>query len=215
MTLTLVPNNWPAVVIGAVLAIYWLKVMQMVRRSRRTVGRAANFIPPERLGRIVRIVWIPVVLLWIFNPLLTPFVNNLPLGLRPLSLGRAGPLIGWIAAVVAVAAFAATWVCWIKMGTSWRMGIDPNERTQLVLTGPYAFVRHPIYALSQVLGVAALLAVPSPLMILVVALHLLFMQWEVRREEKYLVILHGQAYADYTARVGRFFPRLWNKSSSS
>jgi protein-S-isoprenylcysteine O-methyltransferase Ste14 len=37
---------------------------------------------------------------------------------------------------------------------------------------------------------------------------MLLMQWEVRREDKYLVLLHGPAYADYMQRVGRFVPRL-------
>ena len=55
---------------------------------------------------------------------------------------------------------------------------------------------------------AALLAHPSPLMLLVAALHLALMQWEVRREDKYLVLVHGTAYADYMRRVGRFLPRF-------
>jgi protein-S-isoprenylcysteine O-methyltransferase Ste14 len=117
-------------------------------------------------------------------------------------------IVGWIAAAIAAIAFAITWVCWIKMGTSWRMGIDPNERTVLVFNGPYAYVRHPIYGLSQVMMLAAFAAWPSPLMLVVAVLHLILMQWEVRREEKYLVQLHGPAYADYMKQVGRFVPRI-------
>jgi protein-S-isoprenylcysteine O-methyltransferase Ste14 len=88
------------------------------------------------------------------------------------------------------------------------MGIDPNEKTKLVFNGPYAYVRHPIYGLSQVLMICALAAFPAPLMVLIAAVHLAFMQWEVRREEVYLVRLHGSAYADYMQRVGRFVPRI-------
>ena len=40
------------------------------------------------------------------------------------------------------------------------MRIDPNERTQLVFNGPYAYVRHPIYGLSQVLVLTTLAAAP-------------------------------------------------------
>ncbi|HEY4330896.1 MAG TPA: isoprenylcysteine carboxylmethyltransferase family protein, partial [Phycisphaerae bacterium] len=151
--------------------------------------------------------WIPVVVLWIFLPMLMPFVAGLPWFLAPVGF-PAGAMAGWIAVAVGLAAFGMTWVCWIKMGTSWRMGIDPNERTKLVFNGPYAYVRHPIYGLSQVLMLASLAALPSPLMLLVAVLHLAFMQWEVRREEKYLVHLHGTAYADYMRRVGRFLPGL-------
>jgi protein-S-isoprenylcysteine O-methyltransferase Ste14 len=93
------------------------------------------------------------------------------------------------------------------MGKSWRMGIDPNEKTQLVFTGPFAYVRHPIYGLSQLLMLMTILIVPSPAMLLVGVLHILFMQWEVRREDRYLCSVHGDAYAAYQRKVGRFFPK--------
>jgi protein-S-isoprenylcysteine O-methyltransferase Ste14 len=95
------------------------------------------------------------------------------------------------------------------MGKSWRMGIDPGERTQLVFTGAYAYVRHPIYALSSLLMLASVAAVPAPLMIVVAVIHLCFLQWEARREERYLEQLHGADYASYLQHVGRFFPKAF------
>jgi protein-S-isoprenylcysteine O-methyltransferase Ste14 len=207
MSITTSPSSWPAAIIGLLMAAYWVRVAQMVARTRRTAGRAANFVPPERLGRFLRIVWMPTVLLWIVLPLVAPFVVGLPRWLTPVSF--AGDVVmGWIAVGVVAAAFAVTWVCWVKMGTSWRMGIDPHERTKLVFNGPYAYVRHPIYGLSQVLVLATLAALPSPVMLAVTVVHVGLMQWEVRREEKYLVQLHGPAYAEYMKRVGRFLPRI-------
>jgi len=87
------------------------------------------------------------------------------------------------------------------------MGIDPKEKTQLVFTGPFAYVRNPIYGLSQLLAVMAVLIVPSPLMILIGITHIILMQWEVRREEVYLLATHGDSYAAYLSNVGRFIPR--------
>jgi protein-S-isoprenylcysteine O-methyltransferase Ste14 len=207
MSFSRTPSSWPALLIGLIILTYWLRVLQMVARTRRDIGRAANFVPPEHLGRLVRIVWVPVVVLWVLLPLATAFLADAPAVLRPIPAISANAILGWAAVAVAVAAFAATWICWQKMGSSWRMGIDPNERTQLIFEGPYAYVRHPIYALSSVLMLATLAAVFSPLMIVVAALHLLFLQWEARREERFLVALHGQAYANYIEQVGRFFPR--------
>jgi protein-S-isoprenylcysteine O-methyltransferase Ste14 len=207
MSITLTPTSWPAFLIGLIIGIYWLKVLQLVARTKRDVGRAANFVPPERLGRLLRLVWIPVVILWIFLPLLTPFVAGLPQPLQP-AMFPGDVIVAWIALAVAVVAFAVTWVCWIKMGKSWRMGIDPNEKTVLVFNGPYAYVRHPIYGLSQLLMLCTFAALPTPFMLVVAVLHLFFMQWEVRREERYLVALHGPAYSDYMKHVGRFVPRL-------
>src|ERR1035437_363839 len=104
MLITTTPSSWPAVIIGLIVGIYWLKVLQLVARTKRTVGRAANFVPPEPLGRLLRFVWIPVVVLLIFLPMLTPFIAGLPVGLAPVSfIGSA--IVGWIAVAVAVIAF--------------------------------------------------------------------------------------------------------------
>lgn len=108
---------------------------------------------------------------------------------------------------MAVLAFGATWVCWKKMGKSWRMGINPDEKTQLIVSGPYAYVRHPIYGLSSLLMLASLAVVPSPLMMIVAAIHLVLLQWEARREEQYLRLQHGRVYEEYCRSTGRFCPR--------
>ena len=195
--------NWPALIVALLVAAYWARVLKMVRKARRSAGHAANFVPPEPLGRMLRWVWIPVVGLWIVLPLAASFVRG-PAWLRPL---WSWPLIAWVAVAMAVAAFAATWVCWKKMGTAWRMGIDPADKTQLVCTGPYAFVRHPIYALSSLLMLLTMVIWPSPAMLAVGVVHLLLLQWEAQREERHLLDVHGQEYREYRRRTGRFVPR--------
>ncbi len=204
---------WPAFIVGAILLTYWIRVLQMVRKARKTAGHDANFIPREPLGRALRYLWIPTVVLWIFMPLICAFVGFGAWFLRPLFYI---PIAQWIAAGVAIVAFIITWICWRNMGKSWRMGINPNEKTELVFTGPFAFVRNPIYGLSQLLMLCAILVAPLPLMFVVGLIHVLFMQWEVRREEKYLLALHGEAYMAYLSNVGRFVPkslRAYRRSS--
>jgi protein-S-isoprenylcysteine O-methyltransferase Ste14 len=199
------PQNWPALLVGIILLGYWIRVILLVRSTKRDAGHHANFIPEEKLGRVIRVVWIPVVTLWVFLPLLAGFglfSNFFPL--RPLFYH---PAVAWAAVTVAFIAFVLTWICWQNMGKSWRMGIDPKEKTQLVLSGPFSYVRHPIYGLSQLLMLMTAVIVPSPLVLLVGVLHILFMQWEVRREDVYLVTAHGEAYRRYQQDVGRFFPK--------
>jgi protein-S-isoprenylcysteine O-methyltransferase Ste14 len=196
--------NWPVLIIGLVMAFYWGRVLKLVRKARKRTGRGANFIPREPLGRMLRVIWFPVVGIWIAHPLISG------LGVWPIAALRPVyrlPSLQWICAGVAVAALGGTMVCWRRMGTSWRMGIDPEEKTSLVVMGPYAYVRHPIYALSSLLMLATVIALPSPVMIAAAAVHLVFLQWEARREEIFLVDLHGLAYSNYAQCVGRFFPR--------
>jgi len=48
---------------------------------------------------------------------------------------------------------------------------------------------------------------PSPLMLIAGLLMLSFLQWEARREEKYLIVHHGNSYVEYCQRTGGFLPR--------
>jgi protein-S-isoprenylcysteine O-methyltransferase Ste14 len=198
-------RNLPALVVGLLMAFYWARVLRLAWKQKRRTGQAGNLLPPERLGRVLRVVWFPVIGLWVALPIWA--------GVSRARIWLLAPLVdvgwwGWVALVVAAGAFVATWVCWRKMGRSWRMGIDPRDRTKLVITGPFAYLRHPIYSLSSLLMICTMAILPSPAMLVVGVIHLGLLQWEARREERYLLSVHGEAYAGYAARTGRFWPRL-------
>jgi protein-S-isoprenylcysteine O-methyltransferase Ste14 len=109
--------------------------------------------------------------------------------------------------LLAVGGIAATFRAQIAMGTSWRIGVDPEERTELVTDGPFALVRNPIFAAMLPTALGLTLLVPSWVAIAGLAGLLVALELQVRVvEEPYLLQAHGPAYADYTARVGRFFP---------
>lgn len=191
-------------IIGLVLAAYWGRVLRMAHKARRR-GGSANFVPTEPLGRVLRIIWQPVVWLWIALPIASALLaERLPRALEPLV--DFSKWIALAAAGVVVACFVATIVCWRKMGKSWRMGINPSEKTELVVSGPYAYLRHPIYALSALMMIATMAAAPSGAVWVVGVTHIALLYWEARREERHLLGLHGQPYRDYCARVGRFVP---------
>lgn len=200
----MVVESVPALVVGIVAAVYWSRVLRLVIKIRRKHGRSANLLPREKLGLALRAVWVPAVCGWVAVPLAMALCHHKPQSLEPLY--NSLPL-KTAAALLAIACLVLTWICWRRMGKSWRMGINPAEKTQLVVTGPYAYLRHPIYALSTLLMLSTMAAAPSPLMLLCGIIHLLFLQWEARREERYLVSVHGNVYAAYMAAVGRFCPR--------
>lgn len=80
---------------------------------------------------------------------------------------------------------------------------------QLVTTGPYAFIRHPMYAALFLSGTGAVaFAAESWLVLLgVVPLHLSWM-WLVRLEEQALIRRWGDTYLTYAVDTGQFFPSL-------
>ena len=194
-----------AFVLGLIIAAYWMRVLRMVIKARRR-GRDAHFVPRESTGRRLRIIWDPVVALWVLHPFVNASIAKPQALIRPVF---QSVVVQWFAGFIAACAFTATYICWRRMGRSWRMGIDPGEQTALVTTGLYSYIRHPIYALSSLMMLATLVAIPSPLMFVLAAVHLTFLQWEARREERHLLTTHGEIYADYCGKTGRFLPRIF------
>jgi protein-S-isoprenylcysteine O-methyltransferase Ste14 len=95
------------------------------------------------------------------------------------------------------------------MGGSWRVGVDPLERTTLVTEGPFSIVRNPIFSAMLITLLGLALLVPSWLAFLSVALMWISLEAHVRIvEEPYLRRTHGEAYARYASRVGRFLPGI-------
>lgn len=110
---------------------------------------------------------------------------------------------------LAAAGIGATFYAQLAMGASWRIGQDAAERTQLVTGGPFALVRNPIYSamLPTALGLALL--VPSWVALVGLVGLAVALELQVRVvEEPHLLRAHGEAYAEYAARVGRFVPGL-------
>ena len=195
---------WPALCVGLTLCFYWARVIKLVLKAKAR-GESANFFPPEPIGRLIRAIWYPTVVVWCLLPLYLAFHRPDLAPFRPLF---HQPIIAWLATLACLAILGLTMVCWRKMGREWRMGIDPNEKNNLLVTGPYAYVRHPIYALQQLLAIASAIAVPVPLMIVIAGLEVVLLSWEAIREEQHLSHVHGQTYRDYMRTAGRFWPRL-------
>jgi protein-S-isoprenylcysteine O-methyltransferase Ste14 len=108
---------------------------------------------------------------------------------------------------LAVGGTIATLLAQVAMGDSWRIGVDPAERTELVTSGAFALVRNPIFAamLPTALGLA--LMVPSAIAIAGLVALLVSLELQVRVvEEPHLLAVHEDGYRAYAARVGRFVP---------
>jgi protein-S-isoprenylcysteine O-methyltransferase Ste14 len=199
-------HSLPNLIAALIITAYWARAMRLAYKIRKQTGNAANFTPPEDLGRKIRLLWRPLVVIWIVHFFINAFTaeQKLPLLLRPLAQNQT---ISWLSVALLASGLAATLLCWKRMGKSWRMGINPDEKTQLIVSGPYAYVRHPIYAIQSLMLLASMALLPSPLMLVSCLLMITFLQWEARREEKYLVIHHGEGYVDYCRQTGGFVPR--------
>ena len=84
----------------------------------------------------------------------------------------------------------------------------PRDDAQLVETGTYALVRHPIYGGLIATAFGWGLVAASPLTLLLAAVLALFFDLKSRREEAWLTA-HYVDYETYATRTRRFFPGLY------
>ncbi|MEZ5380226.1 MAG: isoprenylcysteine carboxylmethyltransferase family protein [Microthrixaceae bacterium] len=109
---------------------------------------------------------------------------------------------------LAAAGIALTFAAQLSMGSEWRIGVDPDERTGLVTDGAFQIVRNPIFSAMALSAVGLALMVPNAASIVGVVAFAAAVELQVRYvEEPHLRKLHGEAYARYEASVGRFVPR--------
>jgi protein-S-isoprenylcysteine O-methyltransferase Ste14 len=112
-----------------------------------------------------------------------------------------------IGIALGVSGIGLTFAAQLAMGDAWRIGVDPEERTELVTDGPFGLVRNPIYSamIPTVLGLV--LMVPNALALAAIVCLVTALELQVRLvEEPYLLDTHGDAYVRYATRVGRFVP---------
>jgi protein-S-isoprenylcysteine O-methyltransferase Ste14 len=100
------------------------------------------------------------------------------------------------------------WICW----HAWCVGTISQwwRHDHLCTTGPYRFVRHPIYAGATLLAVVDISLMFNSWIILLLPLFM-FPVYSilVRKEEAMMTSVFGEEYQRYAAQTGRLFPRLF------
>jgi protein-S-isoprenylcysteine O-methyltransferase Ste14 len=100
------------------------------------------------------------------------------------------------------------------MGESWRIGVDPDERTELVTAGLFGRVRNPIFTGMLLFAAGSALAVPTPVTVLGLLAAAAGIAAQVRLvEEPHLRRQHGAAYEAYARVTGRFLPKATGRAA--
>lgn len=92
-----------------------------------------------------------------------------------------------------------------QMGTSWRIGVDRGEQTQLVRRGLFRWSRNPIFLGMRLTLLGLFLVLPNAVTLTTLVLGDALIQIQVRLEEEYLTEKHGELYRDYCRQTRRWF----------
>jgi len=122
------------------------------------------------------------------------------------------PFPDWFRLIMVGVAFLGilfiSWGYW-GIGKNWAPSVSGVRKdTILVTTGPYSFVRHPIYS-GLFVSLAAAGLVTANLLILLPTLALLILLYaSIGEEETMLVERFGNEYREYMKRTPRFIPKF-------
>jgi protein-S-isoprenylcysteine O-methyltransferase Ste14 len=117
-------------------------------------------------------------------------------------------VLDWAGAALSVLGVAFAIWARVHLGRNWSPRPAAKEQHELVTTGPYAYVRHPIYTglLLMALGTALTGSIWG-IGVFMVAI-LIFVS-RIGREEKIMLELFPDAYPRYQARTKRLIPWVW------
>ena len=120
-------------------------------------------------------------------------------------LWHVTPALGWAMDALTGAGIAFAWWARIELGRLWSSGVERMAEHRVVDTGPYAFVRHPIYT-GLIMGAVAMAALQAkPWAIAGAALFSLGFTLKARVEERFLEREIGGSEA-YRRRVSMILP---------
>jgi protein-S-isoprenylcysteine O-methyltransferase Ste14 len=173
----------------AILVVGWLLWLTPFLRARQTEQPAKQLDRRARWG--ILLVGIAYCLLWQGH-----FWERSP---RP-----------WQVALCIVCFALASLLSWTgarALGRQWRIDAGLSADHELITSGPYRFVRHPIYTsmLGVLLGTGTLI---TPWWLLLPSLLLLIIGTEirVRIEDNLLASQFGDRFAEYQKRVPAYIP---------
>lgn len=109
--------------------------------------------------------------------------------------------IGWGLLVLSL---ILVWVAQSQMANSWRIGIDENNKTELVTNGLFSYSRNPIFLGIMIANIGLFLIIPNALTLLFVSLSTVSINTQIRLEEAFLENSHGAEYNNYCNKVKRW-----------
>ena len=117
--------------------------------------------------------------------------------------------VRWLA--IAILACSVAWVSWmfISLGRNLTDTVVTRKDAVFVESGPYRFVRNPMYTGLLFVGLSLGVALANWLITALFTLVFALLALRTTREETYLIARFGDQYREYMKRVGRFLPKLF------
>jgi len=189
-------------ILAAVILFTGIGISSYFRRKadRDTGEKISRRVDGSAMMNLIRIGGL---LLWL-SPLVY-LINPAWMAWSKISLAEA---VRWLGVGLGILCVLGIYWLFSSIGT----GISPTSATrkehQLVTSGPYRWVRHPLYTVGSSLFIAFGMMADNWFIPLLGILAFIGMAIRTPKEEANLIEKFGDEYREYMKHTGRFFPKL-------
>lgn len=180
------------IVIGIGWVIFWI------------IWLVAAFTAKASRGRWGRLAGARIVLILVVAYLIRVNLGGGGLRTGP-NTALAGPVLEGVGLALWVAGLGLAVWARLYIGRNWGMPMTQRQAPDLVTTGPYRFIRHPIYT-GIILAAVGTAVATSLVGLIVVAVIAGFFVYSATREEKFLAGEFPDAFPAYKAKTKMLIP---------
>lgn len=182
-------------VIGAAISTYFRRKADRADREKVSLKEEGLFIT---LGlRVFGLALWLGILTYLINPAWVSFARlDLPEGAR------------WVGVAMGVLADLLAYWVFSNLGNNVSPTVVTRSAHRLVTSGPYRWVRHPLYSMGMVSYLGFALIAENGLLAALAVLVFALLVVRLPKEEARLLERFGQEYRAYMQRTGKFLPRL-------
>jgi protein-S-isoprenylcysteine O-methyltransferase Ste14 len=175
--------------------IYW------VVRSRDVKSTARRESFGSRLSYIAPIILAAILL----------FPSKFPIAALNTRFLPIGEWEAWAAIGAALALGGLAFTVWarVHLGRNWSGTVTVKEDHELITTGPYGWVRHPIYSGLLVAFIGQAIARSEIRGLIAAALVFISFWWKSRIEERWMAEQFGARYRAYSQHTAALIPYLF------
>jgi len=180
-------------VVWIAFIVYW-QIKSFGNKTTQRLEPAAS--------RILRLLVFLIVIVILSVP-------RIPLPWLYLQLWPSGLLPFWLGAAITVAGLL--FAVWARehLGRNWSRSVTIKQDHELITSGPYAVVRHPIYTGSLAGFVGMAIAIAQLRGVIAVALIFLVFWAKLRLEEEWMRSQFGETYAAYSHQTAALVPYIF------
>jgi len=109
--------------------------------------------------------------------------------------------IGWALLILSL---LFVWFAQSNMRESWRIGIDKENKTELVTNGFFDISRNPIFLGIMIANIGLFFVLPNAFTLLIIALSTVSINTQIRLEEEFLEQEFVEQYVEYKKKVRRW-----------